>query len=204
MPGTGLSTLDLVLVAVVALFALRGALKGFVWQVIRFVAAGLAFACASLADDPLAPVLRSVFPSLGEAAAPSVAWSIVFFLVLLLGTWAAHLARGLVHSVALAGVDRIAGFLLGAATGVLFSLLVVVMGGAWLEASGRQEQMAHYTKGSQLLAPLGRLADTLGAYLPQGARSLWLEVRPAALPPGGTPASAPGGTAGPGARPPAR
>lgn len=191
MAAAGISTLDLVLVALTCLFALRGALKGFVWQVIRFVAFGLAFACASLADDPLAPMLRSVFPSLGAEAAPSVAWALVFFLVLLLGTWAAFLARGLVHGVALAGVDRLAGFVLGAATGALVALLLVVLGGAFLEASGRHERLQQLTHGSRLLGPLGRLADGLGAHLPEGARRLWHEVRPEALPPAPAAGTAP-------------
>lgn len=198
MAVAGISTLDLVLVALTCLFALRGALKGFTWQVIRFMAFALAFAGASLADDLLAPMLRSAFPALGAEAAPSVAWALVFFLVLLLGTWAAFLARGLVHSVALAGVDRLAGCVLGAATGALVALLLVVMGGAWLEASGRHERLQQLTQGSRLLGPLGRLADGLGAHLPEGARALWLEVRPAALPAAG-PAAAPGAPAGAGA-----
>ncbi|MFM8979796.1 MAG: CvpA family protein [Planctomycetia bacterium] len=189
MLAAGISTLDLVLVAVTCLFALRGALKGFTWQVIRFMAFAVAFACASLADDPLAPMLRSLFPSLGAEAAPGLAWAMVFFLVLLLGTWAAFLARGLVHGVALAGVDRLAGCVLGAATGVLCALLLVVVGGAWMEASGRHARLQQLTHGSRLLAPLGQVADGLGAYLPAGARGLWLEVRPGSLP--GAPATAP-------------
>lgn len=174
-----LTTLDFAVLGVCALFALRGALKGFVWQVVRLVGLFAALWGASAGDDWLAARLRAWIPSLSEAAVPFVAWGSIFVALILLGAYVAHMARGLVRSVDLTGMDRGAGFVLGAGTGLFCATLLLVVGGALLDAFEQRGLLEEAVRDSALARPMAEAADLLGPLLPDGVREVWERARTA-------------------------
>ena len=168
-----LTTLDIAVLAVCALFALRGSLKGFAWQVVRLVALFGALWGASAGDDWLTARLRVWIPALPEASVPFVAWGTLFVLLLLVGAYVAHMARGLIRSADLTGMDRVFGFALGAVTGLFFATLLLVVGGALLDTFGKRELLEDAVHASVLAKPMGTAADVLGPLLPDGVRQVW-------------------------------
>jgi membrane protein required for colicin V production len=177
MLAAALTTLDIAVLAVCALFALRGALRGFVWQAVRLVALFAALWGASACDDPLAERLRAWFPALPPASVPFVAWGAVFVALLLLGAWVAHLARNLIQRADLTSMDRVAGCVLGAATGLFFATLLLVVGGALLDAFQERALLEDAVHDSALAGPMGKAADVLGPLLPDGVRQIWEDAR---------------------------
>ncbi len=173
MLATILNALDLAVLTVCALFALRGALKGFAWQVVRLLALFGALWGASAWDDWLTARLRVWIPALPEASVPFVAWGTIFVLLLLLGAYVAHMARGLIRSADLTGMDRVFGFALGAATGLFFATLLLVVGGALLDTFGKRDLLEDAVHASVLAKPMGKAAEVLGPLLPDGVRQVW-------------------------------
>jgi hypothetical protein len=174
-----LTTFDLAVVGVSALFALRGGLKGFVWQALRLLGLFVALWGASAGHVWLAARLRDLIPTLSEASAPFVAWGSIFVVLLVLGAWVANKARGVVEAVDLTGLDRAAGFVLGAAWGLFCATILLVVGGALLDAFGERGRLAAIVEGSRLAAPMGEAAAALGDLLPDGVREVWERTRTA-------------------------
>jgi uncharacterized membrane protein required for colicin V production len=168
-----LTTFDLAVVGVCLLFALRGGLKGFVWQSLRLLGLLAALWGASAGDDWLAARLRGLLPTLSETAAPFVAWGSIFVVLLVLTAWAAHKARGVVEAVDLTGLDRAAGFVLGAVWGLFCATVLLVVGGALLDAFGERARLETLVQGSRLAEPMGEASRALGDLLPHGVREVW-------------------------------
>jgi len=173
------NSLDIAVLVVCALFALRGALKGFAWQVVRLVALFGALWGASAWDDWLAARLKVWIPALPDSSLPFVAWGTLFVLLLLLGAYLAHMARGLIRHADLTGLDRIFGFVLGGATGLFFATLLLVVGGALLDTFDKRSVLEEAVHDSALAEPMGKAADVLGPLLPDGVRQIWDDARTA-------------------------
>lgn len=179
-----LTTLDLVVLGLTAVFALRGAFKGFVWQAVRLVALFGAVWGAGVWHGWLAQRLGSWFTFLPDASVPFVSWVVVFLGLMVLGAYLAHMARGLIHSADLSGLDRTAGFVLGAGTGLALCTLLLLLGGALLgkERFTEPGMIRDALAGSQTPAYLVRAADLLAPMLPGGVREIWDEARSAVEP----------------------
>lgn len=177
-----LTTLDLVVLGLVAIFALRGAFKGFVWQAVRLVALFGAVWGAGAWHGWLGARLGSWFTFLPEASVPFVAWVVVFVLLLVLGSYLAHMARGFIHSADLSGIDRAAGFVLGAATGLALCTLLLLIGGALLDKFGKRDFLDQALAGSHTPEYLVKAADLLRPLLPQGVQEIWDEARKSVQP----------------------
>lgn len=175
--ATGLTPLDLGVLGLCGLFALRGALKGFAWQAVRLVALFGALWGAGAWYGWLAERLRSWMSFLPEKAVPFVAWGAVFLGLLLLGTYVAHMARGVIRSAELSGLDRLAGLALGAAAGLGLATLLLLVGAAGLNAFGQRQVLDDALVGSVTPPYLGKASEFLEPLLPEGVRELWNDLR---------------------------
>lgn len=172
-----LTTLDLVVLGLCGLFALRGAFKGFVWQAVRLAALFGALWGAGAWYGWLADRLRTWFTFLPEKSVPFVAWGVVFFGLLLLGAYLAHMARGLIRTAELSGVDRLTGFALGAATGLGLCTLLLLVGAAAMNTLSQRAALEGMLRGSTTLEPMTRAASLLEPLLPDGVRAVWTDLR---------------------------
>jgi uncharacterized membrane protein required for colicin V production len=172
-----LTTLDLVVLALVAVFALRGAFKGFVWQAVRLVALFGAVWGAGAWHEWVAARLANVFTFLPNASVPLVAWVLVFLALLILGAYLAHMARGLIRSADLSGLDRTAGFILGGATGAALCTVLLLVGGAMLVKWNNKQVLEDALCDAHSPEYLVKAAELLAPLLPEGVRTDWDEAR---------------------------
>ena len=172
-----LTTLDLVVLALVAVFALRGAFKGFVWQAVRLVALFAAVWAAGAAHGWVAARLPNVLTFLPNAAVPLVSWLLVFLAVLILGAYLAHMARGVIRSAELSGLDRTAGFVLGGATGLVLCTVLLLLGGSFLVKANEKDVLDDWLCDSHAHAYLLKSAELLAPLLPEGLRADWEKAR---------------------------
>src|SRR5688572_15087125 len=82
-----LTTLDMVVLGLVAVFALRGAFKGFVWQTVRLIALFGAVWGAGAWHGWLAERLGTWFTFLPSRAVPVISWVVIFVLLMILGSY---------------------------------------------------------------------------------------------------------------------
>lgn len=175
--AAALTPLDLGALALCVLFAVRGALRGFVWQAIRLLTLAAALWGASALHRPLGGRIAAWFPALAPSAAPFVAWGVVFVVLLVLGALLASRARGAVDHVELTLLDRLAGLGLGAATGVAFCALALFVGGALLDGLGQRRVLDDMLRGASAPTALGKVADALAPLLPEGAQGTLEDAR---------------------------
>jgi membrane protein required for colicin V production len=172
-----LTTLDMVVLGLVAVFALRGAFKGFVWQAVRLVALFAAVWGAGAWHGWLAERLGSWFTFLPDRAVPVISWVVIFVLLMILGSYLAYMIRGLIRSADLSALDRTAGLVLGAATGLALCTVLLLLGGALLARSENRGTFDDALKGSQSPLYLVRAAEFLAPMLPEGVRDVWNDAR---------------------------
>jgi membrane protein required for colicin V production len=172
-----LTTLDVVVLGLVLVFALRGAWKGFVWQAVRLVALFGAVWGAGAWHGWLAARLGSWFTFLPDKSVPLVSWVVIFVGLMILGSYLAHMVRGLIRSADLSGLDRMAGLVLGAATGLALCTLLLLLGGAILARTDNQDYLDDALRGSKSPVFLVRAAELLAPMLPEGVRDIWNDAR---------------------------
>ena len=144
-----IGVVDLVAIAVLLVFFIRGLVKGFVWQVAGIVAIVGGLIAARSLSDALAPKLRSVFPGLTEESGLDLITSyfVIFVAVALAVTLIARLLKGLIDELKLSSFDRLLGGVFGVAKAgalivVAVSFLTLVTPESWQEriASARTGQ----------------------------------------------------------------
>jgi membrane protein required for colicin V production len=172
-----LTTLDLVVLGLVAVFALRGAFKGFVWQAVRLVALFGAVWGAGAWHAWVAARLKNLFTFLPDASVPLVSWVLVFLALLILGAYLAHMARGVIRSADLSGLDRTAGFVLGGATGLALCTVLLLLGGAMLVKWNQKQVLEDALCEAQSPEYLVKAAELLAPLLPDGVRADWEDAR---------------------------
>ena len=117
--------LDIIFLIVIVFALLRGAIRGFVTEILSMAAIIVGIAAAVLFSSPLSTILAEF---LGESF-----WNqIIAFLILFLATYLLiKVIEGLIHSgvekLRLGKLDRVLGFLLGALEGLLVVCLVLVV-----------------------------------------------------------------------------
>ena len=168
-----LTTLDLVVLGLCALFALRGAMKGFVWQAVRLVALFGALWGAGAWYGWLGERLGHWFSFLPDRSVPFVAWGVLFLGLLLVGSYVAHMARGLIRSAELSGLDRMVGLALGAAMGLGLCTLLLLIGGALANAFGQRTLLDDTLRGSVTREAMVKSAEWLEPLFPPGLRDVW-------------------------------
>jgi uncharacterized membrane protein required for colicin V production len=110
---------DLIVGIVCGLAAIRGFLKGFAWQVVKVLGLVAALWGASLWHEAIGDRLAATFSFIPDAAAPLVAWVLLFVALYLVATYVAWLARGAVRRAQMGSLDRVLGLAAGAAWGLL-------------------------------------------------------------------------------------
>lgn len=156
--------LDWVLLAIMAASALFGALRGFVGALASLVAWLLAGWVAFRFGGQAARIVAGgAEPGIGELFA---GYALSFIAVLLVVGIVGWLARRLVHSVGLSGVDRGLGFALGVARGALVCCVLLLLLG--MTAMPREPEW----RASQVLPVLLPGAQRLRGWLPE-----WVAVR---------------------------
>ena len=120
-----MTSLDLVLLAIVALSALLGGMRGLVGTVVSLLAWGLAGWMAFRHGGDIALLLSKHVPP-----APTdllAGYALAFIGVLVLAGAVGWLVRWLLRTVGLSGLDRLLGMALGVARGVLVACMLVLL-----------------------------------------------------------------------------
>ncbi|HEY2344412.1 MAG TPA: CvpA family protein [Xanthomonadaceae bacterium] len=156
-----LSSVDWLLIVVLALSALLGALRGFVAEALSMVvwiaAFWLAFAYGADAAEWLRPQVQDA------AGRLLLAYALVFIVAMVAGSVVTWLVGAMVKSVGLGGLNRFLGLLYGLARGVLLGcVLVLVLG--WT-ALPREPQW----RASPLIPLYQAGAETMKEWLPEAA-----------------------------------
>jgi membrane protein required for colicin V production len=157
---------------VTLLFALRGAWKGFVWQLLRLAGLVAGLVLAARIDVPLGRFLARHLSFVPEAGSDVVGWATALLAVVLLAAYGAHAARDLVRDARLRGPDRLLGAALGAAFG--FGVCAIAL---TLWASTKSPEEVERTFGDSLAARVvARTTRAATPLFPPGIRERWAPV----------------------------
>jgi len=156
-----LSAVDWMLLAVVALSALMGAMRGIVVEVLSLVVWIAAF---WLAFGYGAEVAGLFFAQMHDPAARLlVAYAAVFIAALVVGSVVTWLIGKLVRTVGLGGIDRLLGLVFGVVRGIALACVLVLLLG--LTALPREPSW----HASPLIPQFQRGAEWMKAWLPASA-----------------------------------
>lgn len=169
--------IDLLLLGLIAASALLGLLRGLLASVFGLLAWALAgWAMLHFGQQGVAWLAGGDAPTLRQYAAGHA----LVFLAVLLSVWAVgRLLRGVVDStLLLKGPDRLLGFALGLARGLLVAVLAVLALGFTSLAQGEQWHRSQVV--AWLQTPAGWLRERLPE-LPAVPENVWLDMGKAAL-----------------------
>jgi membrane protein required for colicin V production len=169
VPLAALATPDLVVLAVCALFALRGAWKGFAWQAVRTIGLVLALFVAGWGHVRFGVWLGAHVGLLPDGAAPWVAWFGLLAGVFLVATFFAWMARGAVRSVKLGGLDRLLGFAMGALMGLVLVTVVFLLWGSWVP----RERLESVRRDSVTIPWMAKVVEVAEPWVPEDVRLHW-------------------------------
>jgi membrane protein required for colicin V production len=179
--------IDYTILGVLALSVLVGLWRGLVSEVLSLAAWIAAFWVAWVFGPVVAAQLEQSISL--PAARILLGYGLCFVVVLVVGALLRFVARRLLSSIGLGGLDRLLGMLFGFARGVLLVTLVVFLAGftALTREAGWQRSL--------LLPQFTGMAGWLGDRVPESVRRYLHpppELPPARLPtlPGGSPAPA--------------
>ncbi len=118
---------DLVMVLVVAFFAVKGVFNGFVNELFSLIGlfAGVHFGFHYA--DTVDSLLQKWLPFLNATLSKIVAIALVFFAVCVVCALVGKLFSIVLHAAALGALDRICGLFAGAAKGLVIVAIVIVM-----------------------------------------------------------------------------
>lgn len=171
-PLLALTTPDGIVLALMGYFALRGFLKGFVWQLLRTGGLLMGFGLAAHYDVAVGSFLAHRFSFVPEAASDLVGWAVIVVGTFLVVTLLATLLREAVREASLSGTDRVLGLALGAVLG-----LGIAAFGFTLWASMKPESEVKKTlAGSRTIEWMAKLVETVKPLFPDGVRERWEPV----------------------------
>jgi membrane protein required for colicin V production len=166
------STPDAVVAVVTLLFALRGAWKGFVWQLLRLAGLLAGLVLAARIDVPLGRFLARTFSFVPADGSDVVGWTTALVAVYLLAAFGSHLARDLVREARLGGPDRFLGGVLGGGFG--FGVCAVVLT-LWASTKAPAEVERTFA-GSVSAQWIARTTRAVTPLFPAGVRERWAPV----------------------------
>jgi membrane protein required for colicin V production len=140
---------DWVLIAFIAIFALKGGWKGFIAESIGLIALALAGACVLLFGETLSALLSNYFGMALELAR-IVGYALCFLLPFITGKIVARFMRRAGKILFLGGLDRVAGIIFGGLVGAIIA-------GALLAAADNFGFTTVHLTGSKIAAPLKNL-----------------------------------------------
>lgn len=171
-PVLALTTPDTVVLALVLFFALRGAVKGFVWQLFRTAGLVAGLLLAVRYDVPLGRFLSERFAVVPERGADLVGWATIVIGTFLVVTLVAHLVRNAVHQARLSGLDRMLGAGLGAVLGLGIAALGFTLWASTLTDAEKKDVLG----ASASTAYMARAIDVVKPLFPEGVRQRWAPV----------------------------
>lgn len=156
--------LDIILICIVAVFALRGFFRGLVQEVISLVAILLAIYLASSFRHLLIPHLELYIET--QVTVSALSYAIIFFGTLIVCWLIAKAIRTILKISLLGWVDRITGSLFGIAEGVLIGLIILMAFQSFAPES------TWYTE-SKIAPRAQHLVDMVSGFAPESMRDLF-------------------------------
>lgn len=173
MSLAALTTVDAAVLVVSGFFALRGAVKGFAWQVVRTLALLGGLYGASLLCDEGEEWLARNAGFVPEGLRAILAWVGIALLVFFVLSTLATLARGAVRDAHLTGPDRVLGLLFGGLMGLAFAAMGLVV---WGGTKAEDHDLAEALRGSRSLPFVAAVVEIV-PLLPRSTRERWQHVR---------------------------
>ena len=119
--------IDVAILAIISLSAVISLFRGFVREAISLAVWAAAFWVAITFSDKLIPMLSGLIDS--PAIQLTVAFVILFLLVLIAGAMINYLISQLVKKTGLGGTDRMLGVIFGIGRGIIIVGILVLLGG---------------------------------------------------------------------------
>lgn len=177
-PVLAITTPDTVVLGLTLFFALRGAMKGFVWQLFRTAGLVGGLLLAAPYNVAVGRFLSDRFAFVPSAASDLVGWAVIVIGTFLVVTMVAHLARDAVHQARLSGLDRLLGAGLGAVLGLLVAALGFTLWASMLTDTEKKDVLG----GSHSIPYMAQTIDAVKPLFPEGIRSRWARVLTALRP----------------------
>jgi len=168
-PLLALTTPDGIVLALMGYCALRGFMKGFVWQLLRTGGLLLGFGLAGHYNVGMGAFLAQRFSFVPDAAGDLVGWLVIVAGTFLVVTLLAHLLREAVREADLSTTDRAFGLVLGAVLGLGIAAFGFTMWASLRPASEVKQTLA----GSRTIEWMAKLVDTVRPLFPEGVREKW-------------------------------
>lgn len=150
--------LDIVLIIVLAIFAIAGFIKGFVKSLASLVALVLGIFLGIKLSDYVANLLAGYF-NWSEDVLFIIAFVIIFILVVLVVSLIGKLLNKVLSSAALGFVNKLAGLVFGLAKGIfILSVLIALMNYIDRDRNLLKQELR---KTSKLYAPLEKIAPVV-------------------------------------------
>lgn len=130
-----LTTPDLIVLGLCVVLGVRGAMKGFAWQLVRTLGLLAGLWGATRFYEPVGVWLDERLP-IPEVMTPVVAWLGIMAATILVFGFFAWIVKGAVKKVNLGGLDRGLGFALGGVMALTFAAIAFVL---WGHFAGEDE-----------------------------------------------------------------
>ena len=126
---------DLIVLGLALVLGVRGAVKGFAWQLVRTLGLIVGLWAATRFYDPVGVWLDERLP-IPRLTTPVVAWLGIMACTILVFGFFAWIVKGAVKTVNLGGLDRVLGFALGTVMALTFAAIAFVL---WGHFAGEDE-----------------------------------------------------------------
>ncbi len=120
-----MNTLDILILAILALTLVRGLFRGFVREISSIVGLIVGFILANRYHDQLLPLVSNILPD--PVLANLISYTLIFLTGLVLILIIAAVLRYLLKITLLGWLDRLAGGTMGLIKGALLSILIVLL-----------------------------------------------------------------------------
>ena len=167
-----LSTPDTIVAVVCVVAAVRGAVKGFAWQVVRTIGLMGALWGAFAWNEAFGAWIQENVPFVPDMASNWVALFVILIGLLLIATWFAWMAKGALRTVKLGGIDRLLGFGAGAAMGLVLVTAGFLFWGSWV----RTETLRETFENSITVPYMTKVVEVVEPVLPKHLRDRWGEI----------------------------
>lgn len=171
-PLLALSTPDTVVLVLMAFFGLRGAFKGFVWQLLRTAGLYGGLLLAARYDTIVGTFLADRFAFVPRTGSDMVGWGVCVVGTFLVVTLIAHLIREWVRQADLSGIDRTMGLVFGA----LFGLGLAAFGFTLWASTRPRSEVREALAGSRSTEYMARMVEAVKPLFPDGVRHRWSPV----------------------------
>lgn len=167
-----LSTPDTVVLSLMGFFAIRGALKGFVWQLLRTAGLYGGLLLAARYDTIVGTFLADRFSFVPRTGSELFGWGTIVVGTFLVVTLIAHLIKQWVRETELSGIDRTMGLVFGA----LFGLGLAAFGFTLWASTRPRSEVHEALAGSTSTEYMARMVEAVKPLFPDGVRARWSPV----------------------------